>query len=101
MAAFTWFACPATSSYSTTCSHTACSSPTTCSAAANQNYIGHTAHQVHPQFPDKLWSTKGRHWVVLAVFGALQTCNTCQANDCAHAAQLHEQRQVQEAQIAA
>ena len=43
--------------------------------------IGHTACQVHPQFENKLWCTKGRHWVESAIFGRLLTCEACRATD--------------------
>ena len=59
------------------------------------------ARQEHPQFPDKIWCTKGRHWVLKTVFGTLLTCNACRATDRARAAQLREQRVAQEAQTAA
>ena len=70
-------------------------------AARNQNIINHTAHQVHPRFSDKLWCTKGKHWVGTAVFGTLLTCDACQATDCARTAQLREQQLAQEGQLAA
>src|SRR6202011_751357 len=50
------------------------------------------ARQEHPQFPDKIWCTKGRHWVLKTVFGNLLTCNACRATDHARAARLREQR---------
>ena len=43
-------------------------------AAANQH---HAACDPHPQYPTKLWCTKGRHWVESAVFGRLLTCEAC------------------------
>jgi hypothetical protein len=46
-------------------------------AAANRQYVGYTACQEHPRFTNKLWCTKGRHWVESAVFGRLLTCKAC------------------------
>jgi len=48
-----------------------------------------------------LWCTKGRHWVALAVFGTLLTCDACRAADRARAARLREQRLAQQAEVAA
>jgi len=69
-------------------------------AGARQN-VRHAARQVHPQFPDKIWCTKGRHWVLQTAFGPLQTCAACRAADRARKAQLREQQLAQEAQVAA
>src|ERR1700732_773949 len=69
-------------------------------AGARQN-CQNAARQEHPQFPDKIWCTKGKHWVLKTVFGNLLTCNACQATDCARAARLREQRVAQEAPIVA
>ena len=46
-------------------------------ALANRQYVGHAARQQHPRWSNKLWCTKGRHWVESAVFGRLLTCETC------------------------
>src|SRR6202047_4147949 len=63
--------------------------------------VRHAARQAHPQFPDKIWCTKGRHWVLIAAFGPLQTCANCRATERARAALVREQRLAQEAQVAA
>src|ERR1700683_4090660 len=63
--------------------------------------VGHAAHQTHPQFPDKIWCTKGRHWVLITVFGPLQTCASCHATQRACLALVREQHLAQEAQVAA
>jgi hypothetical protein len=87
-------ACPFSSCPETYPNSATCSNPTTCSGcgwckvcSTKSNYIGHTAHQVYPWFPDKLWCTKGRHWVDTVVIGILLTCNACWAADSAHAVQ--------------
>ena len=59
-------------------------------AGARQNRRN-PARQEHPQFPNKIWCTKGKHWVLKTVFGNLLTCNACWATDRARAAQLREQ----------
>ena len=69
-------------------------------AAANQQYVSHAARHPHPQYPTKLWCTKGRHWVESAVFGRLLTCEVCQATDCACTARLCDEWLAQEAQVA-
>src|ERR1700683_1486106 len=69
-------------------------------AGARRN-VGHAARQTHPQFPDKIWCTKGRHWVLIAVFGPLQTCASCRATQHARLALLQEQHVAQEAQVVA
>ena len=56
---------------------------------------------MHPRFPDKLWCTKGKHWVGTAVFGTLLTCDICQATDRACTARLREQQLAQEGQLSA
>ncbi|KIM91795.1 hypothetical protein PILCRDRAFT_906 [Piloderma croceum F 1598] len=56
-------------------------------AGARQNRRN-LAHQEHPRFPDKMWCTKGKHWVLKTVFGNLLTCNACWATERARAAQL-------------
>jgi hypothetical protein len=50
--------------------------PTQVVAGARRN-VGHAARQTHPWFPDKIWCTKGRHWVLKTVFGPLQTWLLC------------------------
>ena len=45
-------------------------------AGARRN-VCNVARQEHPQFPDKIWCTKGRHWVLKTTFGNLQTCTAC------------------------
>jgi hypothetical protein len=69
-------------------------------AGARRN-VGHAARQAHPQFPDKIWCTKGRHWVLITAFGPLQTCASCRAAKRARDALAREQRLAQEAQAAA
>ena len=70
-------------------------------ALANRKYVGHAARQQHPRWPNKLWCTKGRHWVESAVFGRLLTCETCRAIDHARTARLRDEQLAQEAQVAA
>jgi hypothetical protein len=59
------------------------------------------ARQEHPQYPDKIWCTKGRHWVLKTVFGNLLTCLACRAADHARGVRLKEQRAMLAAAAAA
>lgn len=43
--------------------------------------VGQASRDVHPNFPDKIWCTKGRHWVAINNFGDQATCESCRATD--------------------
>ncbi|KIM91747.1 hypothetical protein PILCRDRAFT_854 [Piloderma croceum F 1598] len=57
-------------------------------AGAQQN----PARQEHPQFSDRIWCTKGRHWVLKTVFGNLMICNGCRATNHTYTTQLQKQQ---------
>ena len=63
--------------------------------------VTNTARQPHPQYPTKLWCTKGSHWVESNVFGRLLTCEACRAAVRARRARARDEQLAQEAQVLA
>ncbi len=57
----------------------------------------HPARFVHPSNPNKLWCTKGSHWVLRDVFGPMNTCAACRDKQ----RQLHAHQRERDMQTAA